>query len=165
MDDRIQYKLFNLEVAPPENAWDNIESALNNEKAKTLIHRFKQYANIPPPHICEKIENELSGKLVPRGRVFPINLRKVAAAAAIIGLISTASWFYMQGGKNNSVSSKSATASLVIPGISDSQHQDFKPSNPNASPALQFEQITTAPPVIRLSENGGCINVNGLIAC
>jgi hypothetical protein len=152
MDDRIQYKLFNLEVAPPENAWDNIESALNNEKAKTLIHRFNQYAVIPPADIWEKIENELSGKVAPRARVFSINLRKLAAAAVIIGLISTASWFYLQAGKDDSLSSKTATAALVIPGISDSQGQAFKPSNPNASPALQVDQITTAPPVIRLSK-------------
>jgi len=158
MDDRIQYKLFNLEVAPPENAWDNIESALNNEKAKTLIYRFNQYAVIPPADIWEKIESELSGKSAPRGRVFPINLRKLAAAAVIIGLISTASWFYLQGGKVDSMSSKSATAALVVPGISDSPGQGFKPSNPNASPAMQVEQITTAAPVIRLSKTNESIS-------
>src|SRR5690349_4054155 len=119
MDDRIQYKLFNLEVAPPENAWDNIESVLNNEKAKTLIHRFNQYAVNPPAEVWEKIENELSGKSASRSRVIPINFRKLAAAAAIIGLISTASWFYLQGGKNESLASKAATAALVIPGIPD----------------------------------------------
>ena len=68
MDDRIQYKLFNLEVAPPENAWDNIESALNNEKAKTLIHRFNHMQLFHLADIWEKIENELSGKSAQRGQ-------------------------------------------------------------------------------------------------
>jgi hypothetical protein len=153
MDDRIQYKLFNLEVAPPENAWDNIESVLNNEKAQTLISRFNQYAVIPPPEIWENIENELSGKSAERARIFPINFRKLAAAAAILGLISTASWFYLQGGKQDSMNSNAAAASLIIPGIPDTQNQAFKPVNPNASPALLVKQITTAAPVIRLSKN------------
>ena len=54
MDDRIQYKLFNLEVTPPDNAWDNIESVLNNEKANSLIYRFNQYAVTPPSDSWEK---------------------------------------------------------------------------------------------------------------
>ena len=152
MDDRIQYKLFNLEVAPPENAWDNIESTLNNEKAKTLIYRFNQYAVIPPPEVWEKIDNELSGRLEGRARVFPLNFRKLAAAAAILGLISTASWFYLQGGKDNAMASKAAATSLVVPVIPDSHSHPFIPSNRNASPALQVDRLSTTAPVIPLSK-------------
>ncbi|HSB94609.1 MAG TPA: hypothetical protein VLC28_15910 [Flavitalea sp.] len=152
MDDRIQYKLFNLEVTPPDNAWDSIESALNNEKAKTLISRFNQYAVTPPPEIWEKIDSELSGKTGERARVIPLNLRRLAAAAVFIGLLSTASWYYMQSGKEGSLASKAAATSLIIPDLSDTQNQAFKPSNPDASPALQMERIPNTPPVIRLSK-------------
>jgi hypothetical protein len=49
--------------------------------------------------------------------------------------------------------SSSAVTALVVPGLNESQKKDFTPSNPNASPAMQVEQIKTAAPVLRISKN------------
>jgi len=151
MDDRIQYKLFNLEVAPPENAWDNIESALNNEKSKTLIHRFNTYAVDPPADVWQKIDAELSRKLEPTGRVIRFSFKKLAAAALVMGIIGIASWLFNRQQPNESLSTSAATA-LILPGVPEKAKPVFKPANPNASPALQVDRIPDHLPVIRLSK-------------
>lgn len=149
MDDRIQYKMFNLEVTPPDNAWDNIESILNNEQEVSLIQRFKDFEVTPPLNIWSSLEAELDGRVVRPAPVFRINFRRLATASVIIGIISGVGWLMTSGKRDYAIPAGAATAALVPP--TAPAPKPFVPANPNASPASRVERITASAPALNLS--------------
>lgn len=151
MDDRIQYKLFNLEVSPPPEAWEGIESALNNEKSTSLLSRFQSYEAEPPAEVWQRISHILSGE--PQKEITPIRrLRfgRMAAAAAVIGLIATGSYYFLFRDADAVPTALPVSASIVPP-VQEITEKTFPAEQTVNSPARSVKRISTVSPVIHLS--------------
>lgn len=104
-----QHKLLQHEMPPPEGAWKNIALRLDAEyKIEEIkISDKLQDAALEPPagswQYINKILDTKEGQLSGDVKVFPFNWKRLAIAAAIIGVIATAIVFYFQTqGKRNS---------------------------------------------------------------
>lgn len=101
MADNQLHKLKNLEVPPPEGTWNKILERLNTEfdKEDAVLSKRLEYAEATPPaglfnRISEKIS---TNKTTETGKVKIINAPyfKVAVAAAFIGIVSAAAFYFL----------------------------------------------------------------------
>lgn len=159
MDDRIQYKLFNLEITPPAEAWEGIESALNNERSTSLLSRFQSYEVEPPAGVWLQISQTLSG--LPEKETAPvrrISFRRMAAAAVVIGLIATGSYYFLFRDAEAVPNVLPVTASVLPP--EPKANEEALPTEQIVnSPARAVKRLSTISPVIHLSDESPALDI------
>jgi len=124
MSERLQNKMYNYEVAPPETVWEKITAAIDESE---MSHKFpKKLYGIevtPPTNAWDKISASLDSPIEtrkPRKISFYI---RYAAAAAVIGVIAFGSIKLINGkSKNKEVAQqqiKSNAADTISPSIKE----------------------------------------------
>jgi hypothetical protein len=96
MPDTLQNKLLKTEIAPPAGLWEKISASLDEEFIATdyIIAAKIDTAEITAPEgVWNKIDEQLHPVLSEQGsetKVIPLVYRRIAIAAALIGLIAVA---------------------------------------------------------------------------
>lgn len=105
MEPTIQHTLVNLEMAPPEGGWELLSARLEAEYDQPeiqLAQRLNDTALTPPAGawaaIAASLPEEASTPTFPArkepAKIFSIPVRKIAVAAAVLIVISFATWFF-----------------------------------------------------------------------
>lgn len=83
MSSELQHKLLNYKPSPPQGAWENIVTALDEGKFSSLPEKLFAFQQEPPSHLWSKIAIRLNTqkKIIPFYRQ---NVVKYAAAAILI---------------------------------------------------------------------------------
>ena len=112
----LTYKLSQLQVSPPPAVWKQLRTRLDDEYNANDVRiaiKLDEAAIIPPFSVWDNIRSELTQTSVSRpGRVIALPYRKLAAAAAIIGVVGFAAWYLLMSGGNNSPKSPAVTAAV-----------------------------------------------------
>jgi hypothetical protein len=93
MSNPLQDKLLRYEVPPPEGAWNNIATALDEEFSPTVSERLYLFEAAPPVNTWKRIETMLSSTVQERGKVIPFYRRyrrplKYSGAVAIFAFLA-----------------------------------------------------------------------------
>ena len=95
MTEDLQYRLYNLSIDPPANAWPGIALQLDKETEQSLSLKLQQAALEPPSAVWDNIVSALheptSAKVVPIKRTWT----RIAVAALVAGIIVLAGLFYL----------------------------------------------------------------------
>ena len=146
-----QNRILNFEILPPKDVWEKIADQLDEEyqPADTMLSQKLHDYEITPPsiifdNILENLTREEPAK--PKGRIFAFPSRRVAIAAAVVGL-SLVSLFYFLNSPSSSTANSTAD---ILPVIPDKQSQGLVPrgnKNHDASqaPASKFEVASLNP--------------------
>lgn len=104
MSANLQYKLLNLEVTPPADAWNSISNRLDNEFDATdarVGQKIYNWEATPPSHSWDTIQAALGTvELAPAqkpAKVVRLPFYKVAAAAVVLGIVSMVTWNFLKG--------------------------------------------------------------------
>src|SRR5215213_3249671 len=112
MSENLQYRLYNLSIDPPGNAWPDIALQLDKETTEqSLSLKLQQAALEPPPTVWENIVSTLhetkTASVVSMRRTWT----RIAVAAMVIGIIVTAGLFYLlQNESANGTANQAKTA-------------------------------------------------------
>ncbi len=129
---RLQHKMLNFEVTPPEEVWKKIYSELDEAGLPYQYpSRLYNYEVAPPPAAWENINSSLdeTNKLIPVERKKTIPFFKYAAAAAIIGVLA---WGGIRLFTNHPINTENVAKQISIPVSNDSNT-----SSQHISPATQ----------------------------
>jgi len=101
MPDNIQHTLLNLEIAPPAVAWEGITAQLNAEYDVTemrIAQKLEAWEATPPATAWAVIAATLPAAIHTEqpqpARIVLFPFRKIAAAAAILALVSVTVWYF-----------------------------------------------------------------------
>ncbi|NML23040.1 hypothetical protein HHL16_19335 [Pseudoflavitalea sp. G-6-1-2] len=156
MASNIQHTLANLEMAPPQGSWDQLSARLDAEydlPEIALAQKLDAAALQPPANAWAAIAAAIPSEAVqPKqtiqptfteeatpAKVVPFSLKKIAVAAAVLGIIALGSWYLLR------------TNSAGIPPVQQSvaaQKENEQPASPSSIP-----QPAVAPPVIAQKEH------------
>jgi hypothetical protein len=105
MSERLQHKLYNHEVKPPEKVWEKIVASLDESHlSESFPSKLYNLEANPPLSVWEKIESSLveeGGVVIPVRRQF-YRIRRYAVAAILIGIVALGSlWIINNSGKND----------------------------------------------------------------
>lgn len=116
MSELLKYKMTDYEVIPPKAVWDTIEKDLEEQKSfAPIADKLYPYEAEPPADAWENILQGLDNKLQPvRGRARSISISKPKivrwlAAATIIGLLLTGSYFFLNNSPSPAINSSAIT--------------------------------------------------------
>jgi hypothetical protein len=89
MSSQLQNKLFNYEVRPRKEVWDDIATSLDETISPSLSEKLYRFQETPSPAIWQKIISKLDVPLAERSTVVPFHIRyrrplKYSGAAAIL---------------------------------------------------------------------------------
>ncbi|MBC7848999.1 MAG: hypothetical protein H7Y31_04655 [Chitinophagaceae bacterium] len=108
MPGTFQHTLYNAEINPPENAWENISNRLDKEvdaadlKIALLVHDAS--LNVPPAawgNIVAELDGDTNS--VKQAPVISLLYRRIAAAAVVAGLLIAGVWYFTQSNTTNSL--------------------------------------------------------------
>ncbi len=99
MAETYPYRLKQLELPPPPGSWESISRQLDADTSAGdgAVARKAFHAELaPPPAAWEAIANELYPEqpVAAPAKVIPFTIKRIAAAAAVIGLVLTAAWWF-----------------------------------------------------------------------
>ena len=92
MNSGLQKRLYEMEVMPPDAVWDKLSLNIDEINADNpMANKIWNAEFVPPQGIWEKIGSTINlvEKKQPEKKAIFINLRRLAAAAVLIGLIAT----------------------------------------------------------------------------
>lgn len=127
MSDEIKYKLYDYEVAPPPQVWDNLRQELNEINDLLLVsHKLYDFEVNPPEASWQVIVadlNQVSAQPY-QAPVKKINRRifTMVAAATVLGVILLGSLYLV-----NSISSKSRFSGIQPDSPGNNQNKTSKP--------------------------------------
>ena len=103
MNSEQDIRLYEMEVAPPAQVWSNLSALLDeiNEDNKAAA-RIQNIEILPGKNAWENINAsiEAENNIEPRKKSFVFSIKRLAIAAAVIGLIVTA-WVFINNRKDN----------------------------------------------------------------
>jgi len=145
MSSNVQQKLLNLEFTPPPGAWHAIADRLQEDfdaSETALSQKLQDTAFTPPAAVWEAIAANLPGEttITQPAKVVRMPYRRVraVAAAAVIGLIGLAGWYFLN---NPSVTNTTDT------GIVQQEQNLMPPAVEILEPESNNLPPVTAPPV------------------
>lgn len=98
MSSELQKRLYEMEVTPPQAVWEHLAATLDeiNEDNK-VAKKLSSSQTAAPAGIWESIQSKLDGqeKKSGTGKLISLNLRRLAAAAIIVGIAIT-SWLMLR---------------------------------------------------------------------
>lgn len=148
MTEDLQYRLYNLSMDPPANAWPGIALQLDQESAQKLSLKLHEAALEPPPAVWESIASALqettTAKVIPIRRPWT----RIAVAAIAIGIIVLAGLFYFM--QTETPAGTAGTAKKApSPSITHTrpQKEDIRIEVPQPQAALNFAAAGTTVPV------------------
>jgi hypothetical protein len=139
MTEDLQYRLYNLSIDPPTNAWPGIALQLDKETEQSLSLKLQQAALEPPPAVWDKIANALNEPA--QARVIPIKRTwtRIAVAALIAGVIVLAGLFYiMQSESSNSTANKNKQAPTPAITNTQTEKEDIQVEMPEPRATLGY---------------------------
>lgn len=144
----LQYKLFNLSVAPPANAWENIAGQMDKETAQSISLKLQQAALEPPPAVWDNIASTLyesaPARVVPMKRTWT----RIAIAAAVAGIIVLAGLAYlMQSEPNNSTANKDKQAPTPAITNTQTEKEDIEVAIPEPRATISYAAAGSFNPV------------------
>jgi hypothetical protein len=150
----LTYKLSQWQVVPPPGVWKQLRTRLDEEYDVNDVHlamKLDEAGVVPPSLVWEKIRSELQGSTANRtGRVIALPYRKLAVAAAFIGMIGFAAWYFLMfGGSDNAANGPAVTAAVgttITP----------KKNNASVAPGLK----TPDKPIIASSNTPPVVSLN-----
>ena len=155
MQGSLKDKMQQLEVAPPPAVWDKISSALDDEfvAADGVIAAKLADAEIPAPQgIWEAISEQLNDDVpATTTKVRRLTFWKVAAAAALVGLIAVAALYLFN---DTAETSPQIVSTASVPRTVDSQRTQ------TPAPTTRIEQRDTERVVSRPPSNNSQIRNN-----
>ena len=117
-----QYRIQKFEIHPPADAWEKISDKLEEEydPSETLLsQKLHDFEIAPPSIVFDKIVENLKEEepVAKQGKVFSIPFKRVAVAAAAIGLMIVSVLYFLNP---RSASAPTSTADIlpVVPGNS-----------------------------------------------
>lgn len=121
---KFRNKVLNLEVQPPASVWNKIADHLVDQPQQNFSKRIYEYHVTPPANLWNKIisvlENEHTASPVISIRKNYSRLYRIAAAAAIIGILIWAGFslfFNGNGNKNGNNNIANESTKKVVPEI------------------------------------------------
>lgn len=126
----LTYKLSQWQVTPPPGVWKQLRTRLDEEYDVNEVHlamKLEDAGVMPPSSVWDNIRSELQGTSVGRpARVIALPYRRIAVAAAFIGMLGFAAWYFMMfnGSDTPSPSVTAAVSTTIIP----------KKNNPSVPP-------------------------------
>lgn len=96
MSSLMQKRMYDMEIVPPNQVWDQVSAALNEINADNrLAEKLSQSAVDPAPGTWEKISYALNpaADQYPKGSVKMFPWKQLAAAAVVIGIILSVYFF------------------------------------------------------------------------
>ena len=153
MNSRLQHKLFNYEVTPPENTWNKIAAALDESNLSEEFPDKLYNLEVKPPFsawnkISAALDAEHPAIIKEPRKIFP--MLRYAAAAAIIGLIAFGSIKFFTGKKrenelaNSTVISRDSVAAGTPENIKQPDNNLLVPENVRDEAALEESKRTLA---------------------
>jgi hypothetical protein len=156
MTKKLQYRLYNLSIDPPTDAWPGIALQLEKDIEEKLSSKLQQAAFDPPPDAWENIVSTLQQENT--ARVIPIrrSWTRIAVAAVATGIIVLAGLFYLlQSESPNNTAGQ--TKQPPTPSIANAQpekaaiHVDM----PQPQATLSFVAAGTPIPIRMSSQTNG----------
>ena len=157
----LTYKLSNWQVSPPPGLWKQLRARLDEEydvHETNLAMKLDDAAITPPSSVWENINAELQGTPVNRrARLIAIPYRRFAVAAAFIGMIGFAAWYFLMFG-NSDADGPSVTASVSTsvapkktnqkpPEVKTTDRKVVTPFHPSSTIVLNSVNIPVLRPV------------------
>ena len=105
MNSNFQNRMYEMEVVPPSTVWNNLAVLLDEINAdKIIADKLEHSESMPPPAVWEKIQSSISETpVIALQKKSPvILLRRLAAAAIVIGIIATAWFVFLNNSKTGS---------------------------------------------------------------
>lgn len=141
MPGSLQNKLQQFEVTPPPAVWNKIVEQLNEEFVPAdgfVSSKIADTTVAPPAIVWDKISAELfsdSAQQPEKGRVVPINFKRIAIAAAVLGLIALALVYFSGDEKIQQPEVVQTTP------VAPQQAPESKPLTAQANPQQKTESI------------------------
>lgn len=123
MSEQVKHKMQNLEMAPPPGSWDFIAAQLDQNAVQKKMNGLSV---TPPSFVWNEIEKELdknAEKVIPINRSKNFYYLRYAAAAVVIGIISTFAFWYFNSNQTIKQSNSSTEA------LAKADNQTIKPSS------------------------------------
>ena len=98
MNSEMQKRLYEMEVTPPPAVWEKLSITIDEINADIPVAiKVLNAELIPPASVWEKIDSTIHvvGEKKPERKAVVINLKRLAVAALMIGLIAAA-WILFQ---------------------------------------------------------------------
>jgi len=148
MTEDLQYRLYNLSIDPPANAWPGIALQLDKDTEQKLSLKLQQAALEPPPAVWENIAGALQERNT--ARVIPIRRpwTRIAIAALVIGLIVLAGLFYFMQNEAppDTAGQHKQQPAPAVPNT-EPDKEDIRIEVPQPRSSLSFAATGTAIPV------------------
>ena len=148
MTEDLQYRLYNLSIDPPANAWPGIALQLDKDTEQKLSLKLQSAALEPPPAVWENIVSTLhetgTAKVIPVRRPWT----RIAIAAVAIGIIVLAGLFYFMQSETPP-GTASQTKEQPAPSITniEPQKEEISIDVPQPQTTLSFAAANTAIPI------------------
>ena len=116
-----QNKILHLEIPPPTEVWEKIANQLDKEfdAGEVMIsQKLGDYEMEPPAFILGNVLDKVNSDTpnVPARKIFTITSRRIAIAAAMIGLISISLIYLIRPGGSSKTKNAAASIVPVAPG-------------------------------------------------
>lgn len=153
MASNLQHILANLEMAPPQGSWDQLSARLDAEydlPEITLAQKLDTAALQPPASAWAAIasaipaETEQQQQIQPAfteeakpAKVLPFSLKKIAVAAAVLGIIALGSWYLL---RTDNTSLPPVQQSVATQKENDQQTGQSSPTQPAVAPPVMAQK-------------------------
>lgn len=95
MSEKLQYRLYNASIIPPDNAWPSIAAQLDADAHQQLSRKMQEATLAPPAHVWDNIQSMLDDT---RSAAVVAPMRRgwkgMAVAAGTAGIIILSGLFY-----------------------------------------------------------------------
>jgi hypothetical protein len=141
MSGNFQHKVLSFDMTPPDQVWSKIADQLDEEFKTADIHLSQKMHDceiIPPAFIFDRILSGIDTNAEAKSthKVFRLPIRRLAAAAVIIGLIAVSVFYIVQS--HSTTTPATPTAETPVPSPDEtvpppSTADQNNQANPNAS--------------------------------
>ncbi|MGB8192953.1 MAG: hypothetical protein WCF67_13580 [Chitinophagaceae bacterium] len=159
MAEDLQYRLYNISITPPGDAWSKIVEQLDKEAQEKLSLKMQQAVLMPPADAWQNILNVLNeGESTHQTKIIPLTRRRnqLAAAAIAAGIIILAGLYYFMAGDGASDTTAERTVQPTR-NISPSQNNRQAPSTAsslrNIRPASRMVIAANMNPLAAFASN------------
>ena len=160
MSSNFQNRLYEMEVVPPSTVWNNLAVLLDEINAdKIIADKLEHSESIPPPAVWEKIQSSISETpVIAIQKKSPvIFLRRLAAAAIVIGIIATAWFVFLNNSKTGEqvakVEFKKVTEKTNVPEETKTLPAIANADNKNQLPAPNIAALKNSKASIQQDKN------------
>ncbi|HYF29915.1 MAG TPA: hypothetical protein VD993_02240 [Chitinophagaceae bacterium] len=111
----LQYRLYNISIDPPVDAWPKIVEQLDNAAREQISHKLQDAALDPPAkawqNIAAALDESNTSKVIPIAR----NWKRLAVAASVIAVIAVGAMLYFKPANTANTAGNTSTQAKDTP--------------------------------------------------